>query len=120
MIYTCGIVEDEPLAEKMLRKYIDRVSFLELVWTCTYAKEAVDLMQQQQADMLFLDLQEVPITPNSSFLYLINHYDHVIVTSPYPMEAIGIELSPLAFLNKPIAFEHFLDAIERFLASLGS
>jgi response regulator of citrate/malate metabolism len=120
MIYTCGIVEDEPLAEKMLRKYIDRVSFLEVLWTCTYAKEAVDLMQQQPADILFLALQEVPIAANSSFLYLVKQYDQVIITSPYPLEAVGLELSPLAFLNKPIAFEHFLDAIERFLASLGS
>lgn len=116
MIYTCALVEDEPLAEMMLRKYISRISFLELVWTCTYAQEAVGLMQKHKVDIIFLDLQSIPVRADSSFSYLVNHGNRVIVTSPYPAEAIGTQLPVIAFLHKPIAFEHFLEAIERLLA----
>jgi response regulator of citrate/malate metabolism len=116
MIYTCALVEDEPLAEMMLRKYISRISFLELMWTCTYAHEAVGLMQKHKVDILFLDLQSIPVKADSSFSHLINHSPRVIVTSPYPAEATGIPLSVVAFLHKPIAFEHFLEAIERLVA----
>ncbi len=117
MIYTCAIVENEPLAERMLRKYVSRVSFLELAWTCTYAEEAIMLMQKEKVDILFLDLQDALIKPNSSFWYLITLHDHVIVTSPYPAEALGVQLPVMAFLHKPIPFAHFITALESFLVS---
>jgi response regulator of citrate/malate metabolism len=118
MIYTCAIVENEPLAEKMLRKYISRFSFLELAWTCAYAKEAIRLMEVQKVDLLFLDLQEVPIRADGSFAYLIKQHDQIIVSSPYPAEALGDQLPLTAFLLKPIAFDHFLEAIECFLTNV--
>jgi response regulator of citrate/malate metabolism len=101
----------------MLRKYVSRVSFLELSWACTYAEEAVRLMQKKRVDILFLDLQDALTNPNSSFWHLVTHHDHVIVTSPYPAKALGVQLPVTAFLHKPISFAHFMTAVESFLVS---
>jgi response regulator of citrate/malate metabolism len=120
MTYTCAIVEDEPLAEKMLRKYVSRVSFLEVSWSCTYAEEAVRLLEQTEVDILFLDLQDALINPDSSFWHLVTHHKHVVVTSPYPAEALDVPLPVMAFLHKPIPFVHFITALEKFLVSAGT
>lgn len=120
MTYTCAIVENEPLAERMLRKYVGRVSFLEVSWACTYAEEAVGLMQKEKVDILFLNLQDALINPDGAFWYLVTHHDHVIVTSPYPAEALEVQLPVMAFLHKPISFAQFITALENFLVSPGN
>ncbi|WP_188769323.1 hypothetical protein [Emticicia aquatilis] len=48
MIYCCGIVEDEPLAELMLKRYLKRFPFIEIAWECSYAEDAVDLIEKKK------------------------------------------------------------------------
>jgi response regulator of citrate/malate metabolism len=115
MVVKCGIVEDEPLAEKVLRKYINTVSFLEISWTCNYAEEAVELIKHKQVHLLFLDLQEIPVKKDSAFSHLIHNYKHIIILSAYPQKMLATQLEVLGFLNKPISFESFVDVIETFL-----
>lgn len=116
MIYTCGIVEDEPLAEKMLRKYIGRMSFFRLAWSCAFAEEAVPLLQKQPVDLLFLDVQEAPLRRGTALFDVIKKFEcNIVVTSPYPREAVASNLGVVAFLTKPVSFDRFLEATETFL-----
>jgi hypothetical protein len=48
LMYFCGIVEDEPLAESILSRYLKRFSFIEIAWECSYAEEAVDLLEKKK------------------------------------------------------------------------
>lgn len=56
MTYTCVIVEDEPLAAEVLQDYVHQVPFLRLVATCTDALYALEVLQQEKIDLLFLDI----------------------------------------------------------------
>ncbi len=47
-MYFCGIVEDEPLAESMLKRYLKRFQFIEIAWECSFAEEAVDLVKKKK------------------------------------------------------------------------
>ena len=115
MVIKCGIVEDEPLAEKVLRKYINTVSFLEISWTCNYAEEAIELVKNKKVHLLFLDLQEIPVKKDSAFSHLIDNYKHIIILSAYSQKMLNTKLDVLGFLNKPISFESFVEVIETFL-----
>lgn len=115
MVVKCGIVEDEPLAEKVLRKYINAVSFLDISWTCNYAEEAVELIKSKEIHLLFLDLQEIPIKVDSAFLHLTKNFKHTIVLSAYSQNMLDVKLDVLGFLNKPVSFESFVEVIEIFL-----
>lgn len=116
MIYTCGIVEDEPLAEKMLRKYVGRISFFRLAWSCAFAEEAAPLMQKQPVDLLFLDVQDAPLRRGTALFEMIRKYRRsIVITSPYPHEVVAGDLGVVAFLTKPVSFDRFLEATESFL-----
>lgn len=117
MVVKCGIVEDEPLAEKVLRKYINTVSFLDISWSCNYAEEAIELIKNKKVDLLFLDLQEVPIRQGSAFLNLIKNYKHIIILSAYSKKMLNVKLDVLGFLNKPVSFESFVEVIETYLSN---
>lgn len=47
-MYFCGIVEDEPLAESILKRYLKRFSFIEIAWECSYAEEVVELIKKKR------------------------------------------------------------------------
>lgn len=118
MTYTCGIVEDEPLAERMLRRYIRRISFLEIAWQCAFAEQAVDLMHRHPVDLLFLNLQALPVRPDSAFMLLVNTCKNmVVVVSGYSAEMVNVSLNVIAFLSKPFTFEQLLDTLEAFLGT---
>lgn len=115
MPYQCGIIEDEPLAEDMLKRYLDKFPFIEIAWACSYAEEAVELVIDQKVDLLILDLQSVPIRKDSAFYQLLHTHKNIIVCSAYPIQMVNIPLNVLGFLNKPFTFEQFTSAIEKFV-----
>jgi response regulator of citrate/malate metabolism len=47
-MYFCGIIENEPLAESMLKRYLKRFPFIEIAWECSYAEEAIDLIEKKK------------------------------------------------------------------------
>jgi response regulator of citrate/malate metabolism len=115
--YTCAIIEDEFLSEKYLKSYIRKVPFLELSWKCSYAEEAVDIIKSQKVDLLFVDLQHLPIQPDDALVQLFNEHQSVIITSIYPKKFLNIELQVIAFIEKPFTFEVFQEALEIFVAN---
>lgn len=109
----CIIVEDEPLAVKVLADYIAQVPFLELQGTFKDAILATDYLRDHSADLIFLDIH-LPKLKGMAFLKTLTHPPAVIVTTAYHQYAVeGFELNVTDYLLKPFEFERFLVAVNK-------
>jgi DNA-binding LytR/AlgR family response regulator len=109
----CIITDDEPIARKGLTGYIEKIDFMELTGVCEDAVQLNSLVKQQQADLLFLDI-EMPYVTGIEFLKNNHLAPKVIFTTAYERYAIqGYELDVLDYLLKPISFERFLKAANK-------
>jgi DNA-binding LytR/AlgR family response regulator len=107
----CLVVDDEPLALDILTDYIDKVPFLKLVAATTSAFEALALAQNDEADLIFLDVQ-MPELTGIQFLKILNGKCNVILTTAYSQYALdGYELDVADYLLKPIAFDRFYKSV---------
>jgi two-component system, LytTR family, response regulator len=110
---TCMIIEDEPLAVKVLTDYIDHVPFLELLATFKDAIQATEYLRSHHVDLIFLDIH-LPKLKGMAFLKTLMHPPDVIVTTAYHQYAVeGFELHVTDYLLKPFEFERFLTAVNR-------
>jgi len=111
--YNCLIVEDEPLAAEVLEDYINQVPFLELKAICPDAIFAMEILQKQKIDVLFLDIH-LPKLKGLDFIKTLKNPPQIIVTTAYREYAIeGYELNVLDYLVKPISFSRFLMAVNK-------
>lgn len=107
----CIIVDDEPLARKGLKEYITDVSFLELAGEYDSPVKAAEILQQEQVDLMFLDIQ-MPRMTGIEFLRSLPQPPQVVFTTAYPDYAVeSFELNVLDYLVKPISFERFMKAV---------
>ncbi|MDR3693080.1 LytTR family DNA-binding domain-containing protein [Mucilaginibacter sp.] len=114
----CIIVDDEPLALHVLEDYISKIPFLHLVKATTNPIEALTLVQEKEADLVFLDVQ-MPELTGIQFLKIANGKAKVILTTAYPQYALeGYELDVIDYLLKPIAFDRFFKAVQKAQAVL--
>ncbi len=110
---TCLIIEDEPLAVKVLTDYIAQVPFLQLQGTFRDALLATDYLRDKPIDLLFLDIH-LPKLKGMAFLKTLTHAPAVIITTAYHQYAVeGFELNVTDYLLKPVAFERFLVAVNK-------
>ncbi|MCW3118182.1 MAG: DNA-binding response regulator [Chitinophagaceae bacterium] len=110
MTINCIIIDDEPLARKGLREYIADIDFLKLAGEFDTPLKAVELLNNGDIQLLFLDIQMPKIT-GLEFLKTIQHTPPVIFTTAYPQYALeGFELNALDYLVKPVSFDRFLKA----------
>jgi two-component system LytT family response regulator len=108
----CIIVEDEPLAAKVLAEYIAQVAFLRLTGTFKDALRAADFLRDNPADLIFLDIH-LPKLKGMAFLRTLADPPAVIVTTAYHQYAVeGFELNVIDYLLKPFSFERFLQAVQ--------
>jgi DNA-binding LytR/AlgR family response regulator len=115
MKYACIIVDDEPLAAKLIAKHIASVSSLELIASCHDAIEAYEYIHKHRIDLMFLDIQ-MPRLSGIDFLYSLKNPPAVILTTAYKEYAIdAFELDVLDYLLKPISFDRFLKAIDKYI-----
>lgn len=106
----CIIIDDEPLARKGLKEYIDDVDFLKLEAEFESPVKAAKLIGEGHVQLIFLDIQMPKIT-GLEFFKTLHHAPPVIFTTAYPQYALdGFELNALDYLVKPISFERFLKA----------
>ncbi|MGC4034671.1 MAG: LytTR family DNA-binding domain-containing protein [Chitinophagaceae bacterium] len=106
----CIIIDDEPLARKGIKEYVNDIDFLNLIGEFEVALKAVDLIKNGLAKLVFLDIQMPKIT-GLEFLKTIKQGPPVIFTTAYPQHALeGFELNALDYLVKPISFDRFLKA----------
>lgn len=114
----CLVVDDEPLALDILVDYIDKVPFLQLIKATTSAFEALSIVQQDQVDLVFLDVQ-MPELTGIQFLKILNGKCKVILTTAYSQYALdGYELDICDYLLKPIAFDRFYKAVSKVQAQV--
>jgi DNA-binding LytR/AlgR family response regulator len=109
----CIIIDDEPLARKGLREYINDIDFLQLEADFDTPLKATKLLGEGSIQLIFLDIQMPKIT-GLEFFKTLQHAPPVIFTTAYPQYALdGFELNALDYLVKPISFERFLKAAMR-------
>lgn len=109
----CIIIEDEPLAVKVLADYISQVPFLELQESFKDAILAADYLRHYTVDLMFLDIH-LPKLKGMAFLKTLPHPPAVIITTAYHQYAVeGFELNVTDYLLKPFDFERFLVAINK-------
>ncbi|MBL7888295.1 MAG: response regulator transcription factor [Bacteroidia bacterium] len=107
----CIIVEDEPLAAKILTDYILQVPFLELQSTFKNALLATEFLRENTTDLIFLDIH-LPKLKGMAFLKTLTQRPAVIVTTAFNQYAVeGFDLNVTDYLLKPFAFERFLIAV---------
>lgn len=110
---TCIIIEDEPLAVKVLSDYISQVPFLELQGTFKDALLATDYLRQHTTQLIFLDIH-LPRLKGMAFLKTLPDPLAVIITTAYHQYAVeGFNLNVTDYLLKPIGFERFLTAVSK-------
>lgn len=115
----CIIVEDEPLAAKVLSDYIGQVPFLDLRATFKDALLATDWLGSNSTDLIFLDIH-LPKLKGLAFLKTMTHPPAVIITTAYHQYALeGFNLNVTDYLLKPFEFERFLVAVNKVKAAMG-
>jgi len=116
--YSCIIVEDEPLAAEVLEDYIKQVPFLQLKGICSDAIYAMDMLQKEKIDLIFLDIH-LPKLKGFDFVKALKSPPQVIITSAYQEYALqGYELNVVDYLLKPIEFSRFLMAVNKLKQSV--
>jgi two-component system LytT family response regulator len=109
----CIIIEDEPLAVKVLTDYISQVPFLELQKTFKDAILATDYLRHNHIELIFLDIH-LPKLKGMAFLKTLSHPPAVIITTAYHQYAVeGFNLNVTDYLLKPFDFERFLIAVTK-------
>lgn len=109
----CIIVDDEPLPLELLAAYAEKCPLLQLVGTFGNPLDALAVINQQQIDLVFLDIQ-MPEISGVQFIQLMNEKCKVIFTTAYSNFALqGYELNVIDYLLKPITFERFLKAVKK-------
>lgn len=108
-------MDDEPMAREIIASYIEKTPNLQLVKSCKNASEAILFMQEQKADIYFLDIN-MPEISGLSLAKIIKNNVQIIFTTAYREFAIdGFDLNVVDYLLKPISFDRFLQAIHKII-----
>lgn len=108
------VVDDEPLAGKLIASYVEKTPFLELTGLCLDGIHALQLISEGKADLVFCDIQMPDITGMELSKMASSPQVKFIFTTAYTQYAIeGYKVSALDYLLKPISYKDFLDAANR-------
>lgn len=117
--YNCIIVEDEPLAAEILQDYIVQIPFLNLIAVCEDAIYAMEVLQNEKIELIFLDIN-LPKLKAFDFIRTLKNPPSIIITTAYHEYALqGYEHNVVDYLMKPIEFSHFLRAVNKVKQPIG-
>ena len=109
----CIIIEDQPPAQRILKKYIEDIGSLHLKATFSDAIQALDFLKTEEVDLVFLDIH-LPKISGLDFLKSIPHPPSVILTTAFPDYALeSYELDVVDYLLKPFSFQRFVKAVSK-------
>jgi DNA-binding LytR/AlgR family response regulator len=109
----CVAIDDEPLARECITNYVREIDFLQLTGTGNNPVDLTRLLDEQEVDLIFLDIQ-MPVINGIEFLRMTQNPPMVIITTAYPSYALdGFQLDVLDYLVKPITFNRFFKAVSK-------
>jgi DNA-binding LytR/AlgR family response regulator len=109
----CIIIDDEPIARKLLQEFIEEIDYLELAGQAENPLKAVPLLTNNDIDIVFLDIN-MPKINGIAFLKTSKKTSSIIMTTAYAEYAVeAYELDVLDYLVKPIAFDRFFKACNK-------
>jgi two-component system LytT family response regulator len=115
----CLIIDDEPLAVKLLKDYAARIPDLELVMAGSDVFAGLQLAQNGEADLIFLDIQ-MPELTGIQFMKVLNGKCKVILTTAYEEYALqAFEHDVVDYLLKPFSLERFMTAVQKARERIG-
>lgn len=110
----CLIVDDEPLAIRLIEKHVSQIDSLEVAATCNSALKAFEIVNTQVIDLMFLDIK-MPHLTGIDFLKTLKNPPKTIFTTAYREYALeSYDLETVDYLLKPVTFERFVKAIDKF------
>jgi DNA-binding LytR/AlgR family response regulator len=113
----CIIVDDEPLARELIRGHVQKLENFEIIEECGNAMKAMEALRNQPIDLMFLDIK-MPQISGIEFLKTLKNPPKVIITTAYSQYALdGFELDVVDYLMKPVTFERFFKAVNKYFAA---
>lgn len=113
--YSCFIVDDEPLALKVIEQHLSHFTQFEILGTSSQPKQALVTIKEIKPDLLFLDIA-MPELTGLEMIESMQYKPAVILTTAYRDYAVeGFDLKVLDYLVKPVSFKRFSQAIDKFL-----
>ena len=118
MVIKALIIDDEPLAHDIIRKYSEGLKSIQIEGSCNDAIEAMEILKSLNIDLLFLDIN-MPKLSGIDFIKTLKNPPLVILTTAYAEYALeGYELNVADYLLKPFSFSRFIQAIEKCITLL--
>lgn len=115
MTLSCFIIDDEPLALALLESYVSKTPFLKQMGKFTSAIAAIDALNNEAPDLLFLDIQMAELT-GMEFARLVPNKTKIIFTTAFQQYALeGYKVNALDYLLKPFSYAEFLQAANKAL-----
>ena len=110
----CIIVDDEPVARDIIESFLEKVQNIELVKSCKNVVQAFEVLNTQSIDLIFLDIN-MPEISGLTLAKSLQNNTKIIFTTAYREYAVeGFDLHAVDYLLKPISFERFLQAIQKY------
>lgn len=112
------IVDDERVARDILETHLSKFNNFEMIASCKNALEAFQVINSNEVDLIFLDIN-MPEISGLSFAKAISNSTKVIFTTAYREYAVdGFDLQAVDYLLKPISFERLLQAVNKYLGEI--
>ncbi len=109
----CIIIEDQPPAQRVLKKYVEDIGSLNLKATFSDAIQAMEFLKSEAVDLIFLDIH-LPKISGIDFLKTVPNRPHVILTTAFPDYALeSYEFNVVDYLLKPFSFQRFVQAVSK-------
>ncbi len=110
----CLILDDEDLAIRLLRSYVDKIPYLNLVAAVNSGFEAIDILNSRDVDLVFVDI-EMPELTGMEFIRSLNRKPAFIFVTAYrEYAADAFEIDAVDYLVKPVSFERFLKSVNKY------
>lgn len=110
---TCAIIDDEPLAVKLLESYVEKTPFLHLCGTYNSAVDALYTLQAEPVDLLFLDIQ-MPGLDGLDFAKVLGGKSRIVFTTAFSQYAVdSYKVNAVDYLLKPVSYADFLTAASK-------
>ncbi len=116
-MYKVLIIDDEPMARGILENYLSKIDTLELVASCGSAAQGFSVLNKENIDLIFLDIN-MPEVTGLMLAKAIKGKANIIFTTAYREYAVeGFEVDALDYLLKPIPLDRFMQSVNKFINS---